>query len=194
MIRQAESLLFQRFNYFLVVNAFLTTAFATLAVISFHNSQVYLWLLTLLVAAAGLITSYLFSAINLSNAQNLRMLYEYAMKLEQGKTESLLPPYTNIGEKILSPNAKGDVRSNSIMLPSILALAMIFRYFHIQFADNQANSKTTDVLTRTPAPTTWIIPWGFSTFFWLPIFLLCIFQISIVVFALIFLVIYIIIG
>ena len=83
-VRQHESMLFQRLNYFLVAIAFLVAGFVELAASSTqHHANSLLAGLAILVGAAGFLISWLFTAINYLNGRTLTRAYVLAEHLEK---------------------------------------------------------------------------------------------------------------
>ena len=90
VLRHQESLLFQRLNYFLVANAFLITAFATIFVNIFNNPP--LWGFGLIISLSGILISFTFSAVNLYNAKIIELLYTSISKIENELTNIDIAP------------------------------------------------------------------------------------------------------
>jgi hypothetical protein len=128
LLRHQESLLFQRFNYFLISNSFLTTAFITLAFTTLKttDTEVYktnLNLITIVLGIAGILLSWLFCAINIHNAKIISALHSYAREREkelsfnQQYVSDL--PYSYLKDKILRDQNLIDYFSIILLEPFI---------------------------------------------------------------------------
>lgn len=164
MFRHQESLIFQRFNYFLIGNSFLTIAFVTLSTnaIQSINEPFYqnLNALALLLGLAGFLISWFFTAINLHNAKIIKMIGERLRYLEKNITsnkvnKSIILPYNTTFEKLNSEEFNFDMKTLLIAPPKHIA-SLFFK-------------KTGN--RELPAPHTWMAPFCFSIFWIIAIIL-----------------------
>jgi hypothetical protein len=156
-VRQHESMLFQRLNYFLVAIAFLVAGFVELAVNSAqHDSNTLRIGLTVLVGTTGFVISWFFTAINYFNGTTLINAYEFAEQVEDdlfnntfdlSQTKRL---YRHINKELLaSGRFKFDLKT--------LLYDCIVASIRIEFNTKEREPR---------APHTWIIPFCFILF-WL---------------------------
>lgn len=95
-IRHEVSLVFQRFNYFLLMTSFLIVAFVTLITsqgltLPLDYSSRLSWIATT-IAAAGFLLSYSFSVVNWMNA---RLIHEMGLFLEKVDSGFSMPSFTS---------------------------------------------------------------------------------------------------
>jgi hypothetical protein len=162
--RQHESLLFQRFNYFLITIAFLVTAFIQLVI----NTSNRTFPLALLVGTTGILLSWIFTAINFHNSKIIKMLYIHA--------------------KIMEDAFFSDKQLNISDLPDNYLLSQIFDsgYFKADllfifygciketqnFSFNlKLDDKNKPESGNVPGPHTWMIPYLFIIFWLIAIIL-----------------------
>jgi hypothetical protein len=157
-VRQHETLLMQRLNYFLIAIAFLVAAFVQLTLGS-SNGRV---LLAFLVGTAGILLSWAYTTINYYNAKNLKRVYVHAMDLEykvyvnQHLNVSDLPQnyfYTQFFE---SGNFKAGLK--------LIFVDCLVGSVGISFNNKKSNDPNESA--TLPGPHTWIIPYCFIIF-WL---------------------------
>ena len=158
-VRQHESMLFQRLNYFLVAIAFLVAGFVELAASSTqHHANSLLAGLAILVGAAGFLISWLFTAINYLNGGTLTRAYVLAEHLEKqlfvDKTSELAElklPYRHMSDAIFE-SSEFRFGFKMFFYDSVAA-----SFLHFNFNTDKGELR---------APHTWIIPFYF-TLFWL---------------------------
>jgi len=158
LLTHQENLLFQRFNYFLVANSFLTIAFVTASYTSINNGNYAIQAIAYILAASGLIISWIFIVINLHNAKIITRVHllvrntEYKLFLLETKylNEAYFwdKPYTFIYERISIDPELSTSRYNLILNP----FEEVFNFF----------IKKKRLLL---APHTWLIPFLFA-FIW----------------------------
>jgi len=156
-VRQHESMLFQRLNYFLVAISFLAAGFVELAASSAQrNANPLVMGLAVLVGVTGFLISWFFTAINYFNGTTLIKAYEFAEQVEGdflSKASDLSEPkhlYHYINKDMLaSGNHKFDLKT--LLYDSIVA---------------SMRSKFNTKEGEPRAPHTWIIPYCFI-WFWL---------------------------
>jgi hypothetical protein len=84
VLKHHETLLFQRLNYFLVGNAFLTAAFAALIVGYFNVQRTWVLMsIGCLVAVMGMGISLFFQVTNFHNSSHIRVLYLIVERIEK---------------------------------------------------------------------------------------------------------------
>jgi hypothetical protein len=168
-VRQHESMLFQRLNYYLVAIAFLAAGFVELAATSTQPAaNTLLTWLAVLVGVTGFFISWFFTAINYLNGQTLTMAYKYAELLEKklirenpslSETELL---YRHINYEIFE-SGKYKVNHKTFIYDSIIA-SIRFRY-------NYHGGEPR-------APHTWTIPCFFIAFWLIALSIYCRFVFS----------------
>ena len=159
VLKHQESLLFQRFNYFLVANAFLITAFASIFINIFNHPP--LWGFGLVTSLAGVFVSLAFSAINLHNAKIIELLYSKLSEIENGlinvEVAAITFPYDFLREQAFKqkePNLKYTWKM-VVCDPFISTKRVLCTFFR---SDDIKGQKI------TPAPHTWVIPLFFFMF------------------------------
>jgi hypothetical protein len=153
-IRQQESLLVQRVNYFLVAAAFLVAGFVELAANSIQNPvNPLMTSLAVLVGSMGLLISWVFTAMDYYDAQILTVSYGCMEERERKLLDTTIDatttglPYEQI-KKILK-NDKGNFDFKIFVYDSIVAP---FKFI---------------LGKKEPlAPHTWFVPF-FFVLFWL---------------------------
>jgi len=157
-VRQHETLLMQRLNYFLIAIAFLVAAFVQFTLSSL-NGRV---LLAFLAGTAGILLSWAYTAINYYNAKILKMAYLHAMDLEykvfvnQHINVSDLPQnyfYTPLFE---SGNFKAGLK--------LIFVDCLVGSVGISFNNKKSNDPNES--ETLPGAHTWMIPYCFIIF-WL---------------------------
>jgi len=158
LIKHQETLLFQRLNYFLVSNAFLTAAFSAIVVGYFKEpKEPALLAFGFLISIVGAVIAWTFIVINYHNSLNIKMLYLMVEKIQltMGKPDQYKekPVYVKIvndllRERVNHPGIKG-----------------FFTYPIFGLKEGLPHPKPKDNDCDMPAPTTWMIPFGFF-FFW----------------------------
>jgi hypothetical protein len=163
LMRQQETLLFQRFNYFLISSAFFISAFVVLAVNSVNQDNPIIIGLTVFIGIAGFCMSWLFSSINCHNAKLLKIAYDILVDnesyIKNGTYQTAQLPYKTIRDKIWDGKFKFGI-SELILYPG-----EGLRFGYVQ--------KNYDI----PAPHTYTIPTLFSLF-WLIVISIYSFTIS----------------
>ena len=157
-VRQHETLLMQRLNYFLIAIAFLAAAFVQLTLGS-SNGRVYL---ALLVGTAGILLSWAYTAINYYNAKILKMAYIHSMDLEY---KVLVNQHFNVSD--LPQNYLNTQLFESGNFKA--GLKLIFKDCLVGSVGVSFNSKKLidpNESETLPGPHTWIIPYCFIIF-WL---------------------------
>ena len=163
-VRQHESMLFQRLNYYLVAIAFLAAGFVELAATSTQSAAnpLLTWL-AVLVGATGFFISWFFTAINYLNGQTLTMAYKFAEQLEKkliivnpGFSETDLL-YRHINYEIFE-SGKYEVNHKTFIYDSIIA-SIRFRY---NYREGEPR-----------APHTWTIPCFFIAFWLVALSIYC---------------------
>lgn len=153
-IRQQESLLFQRVNYFLVAIAFLVAGIVDLAVNSIqHRANPLLIGLVVLVGSTGLLISWIFTAMDYFDAQILTASYrliqvrEKELMDETAKASEIGLPYAQILQTM--KKGSGEFNPKTFLFDSIVAP------FKFIFGKKEPL-----------APHTWFLPF-FFILFWL---------------------------
>jgi hypothetical protein len=161
-----ESLLFQRLNYFLVAIAFITAAFSTLLVNYLnHIGNPALFIISLIVAFAGFFVSWSFIIINYHNSLIIREINLYVERVEKeiqdGTFLSESLPHSFLINSILRNREPNPGCLGSLTIPfrgltpiwDLIIWDLIARIF-------KKNRKSRNI--DMPAPTTWLIPFGFA--------------------------------
>ena len=151
-VKQHESLLFQRLNYFLISIAFLIAAFVQLAL----NTSNHSYPIALLVGIAGVLLSWIYTAINFSNAKILKIVYENANSLEKKYFK---------GEKLKASELPMNFVFSSIFESSKFKVDWK-TYIYDCIRGSAQTSFNTGQKDYIPSPHTWMIPYFFIVF-WL---------------------------
>jgi hypothetical protein len=162
LLRLNESLLFQRFNYYLVGNSLLVGAFIAVAYLSFQSSpELYnenLKGLAFILGWLGLGLSWFMAAINLHDAKILKMFYSHIRKIEEEldkKAALSAAPYQKHYREIFTGSRYRFNFNSLVFLTVVEPLRMVAGK------------------SRTPAVCTWLVPFCLAIFWGMA---LCLFS------------------
>jgi len=162
------TLLFQRFNYFLLATSFLIASFvAMLAILSNRGYSLSFdpsYLVAHIIAITGFIISYVFSIINLLNARLIFGIDEYLRKLHS------LPdgnPYLHFSH-VMDENVKNNTKTFRKYILGVYILAITFFSEYDFTSGNDSRDRQNSF--KNIAPHTWLIPLFFA-FIWLCLYL-----------------------
>jgi hypothetical protein len=166
-IRQYESMLFQRLNYYLVAIAFLVAGFVELVASSTqYSANPLLTRLAVLVGTTGFLISWFFTAINYFNGKTLNEAYEFAEKAEDDFLNNLFDlsqtkhVYRYINKDILA-SGKFKFGLKMLLYDSIIGS------FQPEYNTKEGEPR---------APHTWIIPFCFIWFWLIALSIYCGFK------------------
>jgi hypothetical protein len=147
ILNHEYSLLFQRFNYYLIGTAFLVAAFAT-TMVGYHNgnSKPELQDLAIILNATGIWLSYLFWYFDLMSTRVYQHLVDYVKQIEHSSYVYETPLLKL--EEIRNNYSMDKHASFKIMLNIWILLCQFFRF----------RNKDKEKMKLAPPNHTWIIP------------------------------------
>ncbi len=161
-IRHEQSLLFQRFNYFLLITSFLIIAFITVLasdIFAWINPQRLYWIAQT-IAIVGILLSYSFSLVNLLNARLINDMGFFLNNVNCSWTRYFQPHFMFHVSYILVPKYRFGIKN----------IFEIHYHFWV-FIKNliKRSGKTENLSYYDLAPHTWLTPL-FITFVWIGLY------------------------
>jgi hypothetical protein len=152
-INHVESLLFQRFNYFLLMTSFLIIAFATIIssdkfAADLSNSYARI---ALTIGIVGFLLSYLFSIVHFMNAKIIHGMRSFLSKVISSGNINTLPSFGSYVSNELVPHNRFKIKYFWVVY--LNTVAFVFRTtLESPFVDTEAAGYTDE------APHTWLTP------------------------------------
>lgn len=172
-LRHQEALIYQRLNYFLVGNAFIMTAFATL-VVGYFTKNCHLGVFVYLIALLGIIVSSCFLYSTRVNSEHLKKLYSFVENIEKNtNVNENTQVYSFLIKKFLRKPNSNNIKEKRKIISEIIEFTKsllknpdgvnnddvkkIREHLDLLVINSYKDNHQNDVI-RNPARLTWGVP------------------------------------